>query len=307
MYRWRVLIERSKVALDEIYQADTDASKRITAALEVYGSDKLKDEFKFCVDQLLHICASDPAEKLRDIIFARRTTNAFPSTFAILLLAVHEIVVGEGKFLVNVDKARAAITDIAPRIPAGQGTTSAIQRRKNIDIVKGALSSAFEKVKSPPKIYGNHTSADLDTAIRRSEIELAEYELKQGLLTLSGDRKIDASIIDKICKTICAIANNGPNKVGHIIIGVADKQQDVDRIKKLDKIEPKNVGRRVVVGVAREAAALGISMEEYFQRIRDAINSSNLSSSLKSSIVSNIDFNSYFGYGIVVIFIPSQK
>ncbi|NJK53319.1 MAG: hypothetical protein HC936_11825, partial [Leptolyngbyaceae cyanobacterium SU_3_3] len=82
-------------------------------------------------------------------------------------------------------------------------------------------------------------------AIRRSEIELPDYELKQGLLSLSDQRGLDPQLIDKVIRTIAAIANNGTNRIGKVIIGVTDKDADADRIKNLDGVEPKKIGKSI--------------------------------------------------------------
>ena len=63
------------------------------------------------------------------------------------------------------------------------------------------------------KIYGNHTAIDVEAIVRRSEIELASYELKQGCLLLEPKGKIDEGVFDKVINTICAIASNGPNSL----------------------------------------------------------------------------------------------
>src|ERR1039457_3666385 len=125
-----------------------------------------------------------------------------------------------------------------------------------------------------PLIYGNHAIADIEALIRRSQIELADYEQKQGYLTLAGKREVDKNVIDKVIRTICAIANNGPNRMGKIIIGVTDKPSDAQRITELDKITPKKVGNRFVVGVRREAIALTKSLEDYLATWKNAIKNS---------------------------------
>lgn len=175
------------------------------------------------------------------------------------------------------------------------------------DIVKGLIKSSFIQAKIKPKIYCNHSTADIDSAIRRSEIELSDYELKQGLLTLSDTRSIDNNLLEKILRTICAIANNGPGRHGRVIIGVTDKASDAARIKILDGVEPRAVGKRKVVGVEREAKYLKITMEEYLAKWKDSIKTSKLTASVRDSVMSSIDYNSYFGLGIIVIGIPAQK
>jgi len=193
------------------------------------------------------------------------------------------------------------------RIESGRKAGSPEERRKNIDTVKGLLASCLVDAKGTQHIYGSHSTVEIQNSIRRSEIEHSCYELKQGLLSLSDKREKDDNVIDKVVKTICAMANNGPASSGKIIIGVADKESDKDRIMELDHIDPKPIGRRYVVGVKREAEALGMSVEEYFSIWKDGIRNSELSLGLKDSVLSNIDWNDFFGLGVITITVPPQS
>jgi hypothetical protein len=51
----------------------------------------------YCIDEILKVCASEKPEKLRDIVFKKRTTNSFPSVFAVLIVAFHELIIKEGE------------------------------------------------------------------------------------------------------------------------------------------------------------------------------------------------------------------
>lgn len=303
------VIERSKDALDEVYNPGTTLADAVLTGLEVYGAEKLSEEFKYCVDEVLKVCESGPSGgiRLRELLFKKTNTNAFPSVFATLLLAFHELIVKEQQVISDYAGLRGALKNLNSRIATGVKGTSSEERRKNIDVVKGLVASFFVKANNGPKIYGNHAMTDIEGIIRRSEIELADYELKQGYLTLSAQRGPDPGVIGKVLKTICAIANNGPSRTGKILIGVTDKEQDSTRIAELDGIVPKKVGKRFVVGVAREARFLNTSLEKYITEWKDAIRNSGLSPALRDSVLSSIDFNDFYGLGIMVITVPPQK
>lgn len=301
------LIERSKDALDGIYNSGSSEAERIANALEIYGSKNFSEELKYCVDEIIKVCANGSG-KLRDIIFnKRRTTNAFPSVFANLVIAFHELIVQNNRKIADYQGVRNAITGIGHHIETGRGGASPDERRRSIDIVRGPIERFFTNADNRSHIYSNHASVDIEAIIRRSEIELSDYELKQGMLMLSNDKRVDNNIIDKVLKTICAIANNGPQRVGKIVIGVTDKEADADRIKMLYSIEPRKIGRRFVVGVDREADALGLSIEQYYTIWKDAIKNSALVQPLRDSVLSSIDYNSFYGLGIIVITIPAQR
>jgi hypothetical protein len=298
------IIDRSKEALDTIFQRGSAESERILNALEVYGADKFADEFKYCIDQVLKICDK---EKLRDVIFKKKSSNAFPSVFAIILIAFYEALILEEKMVSNVDSLKSSLANIAERIQIGKKATSPTERRKNVDTVKGVIQNSLVIRDSTVQIYSNHSSIDIESVIRRSEIEASSYELKQGILPLvSSGRTIDTSVVEKILKTICAIANNGPESVGKIIIGVADKNADATRIESIDNVSPKKIGKKYVVGVSREATVLGWNTEKYFTYWKDSLKNSTLSEPLKSSVLSNMDFNDFFGLGVLIFTIPKQ-
>lgn len=302
------LIERSKDALDEIYTADSTAGGQILNSLGVYGSQKFAEEFKYCFDEILKISsAGKERSKLRNIVFAKKSTNPFPSVFAVLLISLHEIIVQGHKKATDYSGLKKAITNIGARLEIGRQATSEEERRKNIDTTKGLINDFFVDADVAKEIYGNHATTDIEACIRRSEIELPDYELKQGFLSLGNARAIDKNVIEKVIKTICAIANNGPMRMGKVIIGVSDKEADADKIKELDSIEPKRVGKRFVVGVIREAKILGLTVEAYVAKWKEAIKNSTLSQRLKDDVLSHMDFNSYYDFGVLVFTVPPQK
>lgn len=159
----------------------------------------------------------------------------------------------------------------------------------------------------PLPIYNNHSTIDIEGVIRRSEIELASYELKQGILQLHGQREENLEVTERIINTICAMANNGKGSTGKIIIGVTDQEQHANLVSQLDRIEPIKIGSRYVVGVKREAAKMGISLEDYFSKWATAIRNSDLSEPLKSQVLSTMDFNDFYGLGLLIITIPPQQ
>lgn len=241
-------------------------------------------------------------------MFPAGNTNSFPSAFAVLLIAFYQLIIGESRVVSNYDGLKAQLKGLSKHIATGRVASSADDRLTNVNAIKGVIGQFFVPCKdTTKKIYGNHNSVDIDAIIRRSDIELASYELKQGLLKLTEGGGIDANVLAKIINTICAIANNGPESSGKIIIGVTDKDSDADRVMQIDAITPRKVGRKYVVGVDREARRIGISLEKYVSKIRDAIKQSGLSDNLKMSCLSNIDYNSYYGLGVIIISIPPQK
>lgn len=177
-----------------------------------------------------------------------------------------------------------------------------------ISIIKGLISRHFIRApKMAERIYADHKVVDIESDIRRSTVETSCYELKQGVLDLTEGATDPRTMLSKIPIHICAIANNGKGVGGKLMIGVCDSQADAERVKALHGVEARHVGSKFIVGVRREADAMGISVERYFQVIRDAIAGSGLSENLRSSVLATIDFNSYYGLGVIVIAVRPQE
>lgn len=298
-------IARSREALDKIYTHGSTENNRISAALSVHGGDRLRDEIKFLFAEILEICNHGSPIKLKDLIFSSPTNNSFPAVFANLMIALNESLIVDKKRISDYEEVKNSLRGLSDNIVTGKGAVTSDKRRKNINAIKGIISQHLidDDLK---RVYGNHSIIDLENIIRRSEIELPNIEFKQGALSLGVKRSLEDDVFEKVIKTAAAIANIGPKTSGSIIIGVSDKPSDTARIKTVDGISPRLVGRKEVVGIAREASYLEEKNETYFNRWRDKISTSSLSDPLKSDILSNIDFHDYFGLGLIVISIPPQ-
>jgi hypothetical protein len=180
-------------------------------------------------------------------------------------------------------------------------------REKNIDKTIGLIQKYFVKKEPPVLHHGAGLAIDLVNSLRRSRIETSRYECKQGILRLDKSREWDKDLVHRIVETICGIANVGPESDGYIFVGVADKSKDADRIKELDKIDPIPIRDRYVVGVGREASILGVSLEDYVDKLLGKIRSSSLSDPLKRHVLTQVDIIDYKGYSVIRFKIPAQE
>ena len=139
------MIDRSKDQLDLVYSLGSPTSESVLTSLDVYGADQFSQEFMFCVDEILKVCQAGPdgAVELRHLVFNKKTTNPFPSVFAIVLMAFHELIVKEGKVISDYASVRKSLENLGDRIGTGQKATSSEERRKNVDVTKGLVASYF--------------------------------------------------------------------------------------------------------------------------------------------------------------------
>ncbi|WP_280200796.1 DUF262 domain-containing protein [Nocardia cyriacigeorgica] len=301
------LISRSKDALDDIYRMGSSENTRMNEALAFYGEEKFVEELHYCIYELQKCCEVDQPVKLKSLLFEVPSNNSFSAIFAAITVAFHRVLIQEKRKISDYTAVRAALNNLNRNIDTGRGATTVTKRERNIIII-ASLIRPHTVADNLEAVYTNHSYIQIDERIQRSAIESSGYELKQGLLSLSeSGRKKEPATIEKICKNICAIANNGPNQDGVVILGIADKKADADRIEKLDGVSPMMVGKKYVVGLTREARKLGISNEEYFALWRDGIANSALSDPLRADVLSNMTWNNYHGLGLIIITIPRQN
>ncbi|GAA2178867.1 DUF262 domain-containing protein [Leucobacter tardus] len=297
------VLPRSSEALDAIYESGSSENIRVSSALETKGAAVFQQEFLYCLGEIEKICGS---AKLRNLLFSKGNTNGFAATFAVLFIALHEALIEEKKKISDYAGAALALKNLNARLDTSRRGGLADERRNHANVIKGLLAPYLVPAESRD-IYGEQSPLEIENIIRRSRIELAHYELKQGLLRLDDQRTLDNEVIEQVLKTICGIANNGKGRSGAVVVGVADKARDAQRVEELDRITPMEVGpERMVVGVNREAAALGETVEDYVARWKTAITNADLSSHLKSSVLSSMTYNDFYGFGVLVLPVPGQ-
>lgn len=302
------LIDRSRQALDDVYTSGSSESNRILSALKVYGLQNFREEFSFVIQEIERIADSNCGKKLNELLFEKKNNNSYPAVFTAFFISLHELMISEGMKIADMPALIKALKGVAEKMNAGQKGANSDQRRINVDTAKGIARPYFvkdEDIKS--RIYSDHKTVDIDGIIQRSQVELARFELKQGLLDLNPGAKDPKPMLEKLMATICAIANIGKTSSGTILLGVTDKAADALRVKQIDGIDGRPVGSRHVVGIVREANRLGITVEKYLHIIRDYITNANVTPELKSKVLGAMDFNDYFGLGVVVINVPPQK
>jgi hypothetical protein len=295
--------------LDDYYSVETEASRNIRVKLNGYGIDALKNAIITTVSIIRDTIESvDQGQNaLRRVIHPEAGANPIKTGFYAIFMAFFDLCVKEGKSPFDSKGIMGALSNLQARLAVAAGQIRSGPRAQNIAVTKGLIQRFFVEREPPVTQLGAGLAIRFENALRRSKIETASYECKQGLVALDHLRSVDAHILDRLVETVCGIANIGPDTSGAIFIGVADKKADGDRIQSLDGISYLAVGARFVVGVERELRYLKLNLEAYKRRVVDHFASSKLSEPLKSAVLGTIDCIDYRGLSVVCIWVPAQK
>lgn len=301
-------IARSKELFDKMYDENDSEFERVRREFYRYGPDRLIEEVKVTLSVLREVIEgySGQQNALRSVVNPD-SANPIKSSFFSIFMAFHHLVIVEEKTPDNYIEIMDALKGLQKKMIVSAKFSTTKDRVSNLHTTIGLIQRFFVK-KDPPMLrHGAGLALDLENSLRRSRLETSRYECKQGFVDLSYDRKFDNHLPQKIIETICGIANVGPDSDGFVFIGVADNRADADRIIELDKVTPREVGSRFVVGLVRELKLLALSEEQYLERIIGYVRGSQLSEPVKSQVLSQIDYVEYKGLSVLRIRVPAQK
>jgi hypothetical protein len=298
------IAERSKDVLDAAFDPAHANGARIAAALQATGAQNLGTQFKFCIDTIEKVVAKSPYPNFSRLVFEQTTNNSFATLFVTISTAIYELVFKESLLPADYKSIGDCLNGVNSRM---SNARTAEARRQNVDVVKGLIRGGFATGDISNVVYNGNRSFDLINTIRRSKIENSHFETKQGFLSLHDGVSEDRNLLEKINETICGIANNAFAHDGCVIIGIADKQADVDRIKAIHGVEGREIDGHFVVGIDREATSLSLSLESYFQKWRDSVSNSKLSEGLKADVLSKMAICQIHDFSVLLIPVPRQN
>jgi hypothetical protein len=301
-------LARSREVLDDLYTADSEMFKKVENALSVYSGDRLANEIKVTFSVLRETVEAynSAANTLRATVNPG-SANPIKAAFYAIFMSFFDLVVKSQRSPSDAGAIMQALKNLHADMITTAHYTKTEDRIKNVDKTTGLIQRYFVEREPPALKHGPGLALDFENSLRRSSIETARYEFKQGLLRLAEGRAYDTELVQRILETICAIANVGPESPGFIYIGVADKEEDARRIEQLDAISSVKIGQRFVVGIGREVIVLKSKVENYVQRLVGALRAADLSEPLKTQVLSHLDIVDYRGYTVIRLQIPSQR
>lgn len=234
------------------------------------------------------------------------TGNPIPRYFQSVFLAIHQIVIRDGKKINNVKGVVDKLTDLGKNISNQEGGRWGVENRSSaIEGVYGRIRRYFVKDENadPAKV---HWITAFQTLLTSSKTEQPAYDFKQGFLELSKSPKFDMDSFSKILETCAAIANIQKGHKGYVVVGVSDKIKTSERVSELFDVRPIKFEDFQVTGVEHEASFLKKNLDQFFQYISNLIRDSLLSEPLKSYINTHIKCIKYYDKSVFVIEILGQ-
>ena len=305
-------VARSQDLLDSLYAGRnplrSDAEKRHRQ----YGAEKLRSDALRVFSLFSSLPGSDRSETAdnNDSDSFHQTSVSAALTaeaFYLLYIASFQYAVKQGLQIHNPSSDFACLADglRKMRLVMSAVPESDEACRELVDyasfLIRPCFASDGKDIRNSMQL-----EAEFETSLCRSLIETSLCEFKQGFLRLSPDRLYDRDLESRILQTLCGMANIGSSKNGTLYIGIADKESDANKIARLDSVDPICYMEHYVVGIQREAALMGISVENYCHNVEEFIDHSPLSRHLVVSVLSQMDVVDYRGFTVIRLIVPPQ-
>jgi hypothetical protein len=283
-----------------------DLSAKIDNAIEKHGQERLEERFMDAYDVVRAIIDAQD-EKFGKLIGIRRGGRA-PRYFHCLFVAIFEMMFNDNMRLKDPKGAASRLVNSSTsvlKIPTGSAW-SGDSKRDSIDSIKGVMAAYFERSSDIKDLAQFGHASHIEKLLANAKVEQQLFEMKQGFCRLDERRQFDQNALDKVCETLSAMANSGPETVGYLVVGVSDKPNDTRRIEALDKVHAVSYRHFDIVGIDREAALRGQRLAEYWdwlvQKLRE---NKNLDNRLSTQITRDAQIADYRGLTLAVFKVKS--
>ena len=302
-------LPRSKEQLDSLYDEESKDFQLIETSLATYGFKKLEEDIVktfSVIGETIETYSSD--NKCLQNLVNPIINNPIPQAFYTIFMAFFELIIKLDLLPANPQQIMRELGNLQKTLDLSRRYATTKDRKRNINKTKGLIQDYFAKKDKSTLGQGAELIQTFKNSLLRSRIETTKYECKQGLMDLSPtNRKLNNDLLPRLVETICGIANSDPENDGYIFLGVADKKQDAEKIKNLEKINPIEINHRYVVGIDREAKVSGKTLEDYVGILINTIRKSDLTDPLRTQVLMKIDTIDFKGLSVIIINVPSQK
>lgn len=279
----------SKV-LDEFYGLlpGSDARpEKIDAAIIKYSPEEIRRRFDDTITAFEEIFDSEHRFHSH---FFDASRQRVPRYFEVVFLALDKILHDEGLDVLDYKAVRKALNNFGTNhldIPGGGGRWTADSKKANINVVAGLLREHAIASSNSTGPFQSKSSLIVERLLKASSVEVSTLEMKHGFSALTAEPSLSAKIVRDIAETAVAMANNGRQSEGYILVGVADKEADAARVLQLSGREAREIEGRLVTGVELDIDLLG-SIDKVLLWFTDKFRALNVDSRLQDQILRDL-------------------
>lgn len=297
--------------LDSYYYINTEDQEgrgyKTEKAIQVRGSEAISTQFLYIIDEIKKIFFEHDQTIISHIL--NQKVYRGPRYFQSLFLALNELLIREEMKIIDYNKVYERLHNIAERTMIISGGGGAWSAREKTDVVAQTVAilkqDFVERTEGDPMHYSYAT--EIETLLKQSKTENAQYDFKQGIHDLISGKRNDR-LITKIFKTLSAMGNSEKNAIGYVLIGVADKFEDAEKISRKYSIESTKVGNFYITGIDGEVQQFyNGDYDAYFTQLKNVLQQMPLDEHYRRQIGAKMKMVSYYDKSVIIIKIISDN
>lgn len=289
----------SSDVLDQFYGfKNGEKHQDIELALKKIRPENLISQFIFVYDELRKILTLG-GKTFSNLLFGKEE-KSLPRYFTVVFLAFFDLLIRESKRIIDYEGVIHDLEGAGNNIDISTGGNwSAKNKESNINAVCGLVRKRFTE-KSVDDPGAQKWLTEFETILMQSKTEQSLYDFKQGFTVLDGSNKFDDRSFSKIIKTLTAMANKSRHASGYVCVGVADNDNDAQRIETIYRTEGVYYRGYNIFGIGHEAIAQKKTLDDYFKTIVNKIESQPIDKETIDSISRNIRLISYHDKDVII-------
>jgi len=294
--------------LNKLYRFDIDDASNIAgkaeSQIEKLGFENIKKWFLKAFDEF-EIIATKANKDFRSLLFGNDGQGLVRS-FQVIFLAFYELIINQQKQIKDYNQIINLLDGIGVRHlkDIDSDKWNGTFRNEKIKSVCSIIDCCFEKSSSADPATDNWVSK-FENLLMQSRIEQQQFDFKIGLHRLTANAEFNDECFHKIIKTLTAMANNGKNRKGYVIVGIADNESDKQVYENLYSNKAIEFNNFQITGVQSECLKKYHNRDEYYNKIKQMITQEPIEDYTKSFITRNMRFLQYFEKDVLIFEIES--
>lgn len=270
-------------------------------AILARGPETICTQFLYIIDEIKKIFYGQEESIIQHILNQRVYRG--PRYFQALFLSLYDLLVKKEMKITDYNIVYDKLFNLAERtmiISGGGGAWSAKEKTEVVAKTVAILQPVFvERTEGDPMQYSYAT--EIETLLKQSKTENSQYDFKQGIHDLISGVKNDR-LIKKIFKTLTAMGNSEKNAVGYVLIGVADKFEDAEKISRKYQIENIKVGNFYITGIDGEVEQFyNGDYDAYFTQIKNELQQMPIDEHYRRQIGAKMRMVSYYNKSVIIL------
>lgn len=288
--------------LDSFYAENEVLEKSITQQ----GEDVIIIRFQAVLEEFRKIFEAVPESSFYKVLFTKETKYVNRS-FQVFFLALYDLLVAKQLKIDDYESLCKSLFGIGDKYltPNVERYKYSSEREKGITVIKAFLEKYCTRRNDVDPALSNGITR-IKTILSRSVTENTNYDFKLGFHRLYQTGEFDENCLYKILRTLTAMANQGKESIGYVIIGIADDVEDAQKFNSYyseKTIQYKNF----YIGGVQEEAKKYKNIEAYRNFIEDKIKRNTyMEERYTKQILRHIDFVKYYDRTIIVIRLENE-